>query len=296
MPIRNLKVAFYQVRVINPNVAAVSFGNIMQTLHGVPNDRRRTMFAADEPVRLRHLEQTGGRWLGDMVRIRLHERIDKSTVDGREEELQFAEDEGPCEKTAFFFDPHTAVMAIQQNGGVTPSSCGRYFRTLGGVQKIELLPILKLEALERILRMGNISKFQIKLAGIDSAKPLRQNTHASARSMMEMLRSLRAPKATISVEIDRDTPTLERISGLVRDALQWNESGLAEVKKLLVVGSDDGDAPDEVVAIDLLQDRIVETVPVTLPEGQRVGNNERYHAVRTAWNRNRNHLEDRFGQ
>src|SRR6266498_1100007 len=108
MPIRNLKVAFYQVRVTNPNVP-ISFGAILQTLNGVPNDRRRTMFAADEPVRLRHLEQIGPRWLGDLARIRLHERIDKSDIDGQEEELQFADNEGPCEKTAFLFDPPTAV-------------------------------------------------------------------------------------------------------------------------------------------------------------------------------------------
>jgi hypothetical protein len=185
MPIRNLKIAFYQVHVVNPNVP-VSFGAILQTLHGVPNDRHRTMFAADEPVRLRYLQQIGNRWLGDLARIRLHERIDKSDIDGQEAELQFGEDEGPCEKTAFFFDPATAVMVIQHaTGGVTASSCGRYFRTLGQVQKIELLPIMKLEALQRVLRMGTISKFQIKLTGIDSARPLRANTHASARSMLE---------------------------------------------------------------------------------------------------------------
>ena len=250
---------------------------------------------ADEPVRLRHLQRVAGRWLGDLVRIRLNEQIDKSDTAGREEELVFQENEGPCEKTAFFFDPHTGVLAIQQGGGgVSASSCSRYFRTLGHVQKIELEAIIKLEALQRILAMGQVRKFKIQLAGIDSARPLRADTHTSARSMMSMLRSLRAPTASITVGVDRETPTLERIANLVQDALHWNESGIADVKKLLVIGAEGENGPDEIVAIDLLQDRIVESISLDVPEGERIGNDARFNAVRTAWNRNREHLEERF--
>jgi hypothetical protein len=293
MPTKLLKVAAYQLHVHNPETP-VSFASILTTLNEVPNDERRTMFAADEPVRLRRLQAVGPRWLGDLARIRLHELIAKSTTNGVEGELEFADNEGPCEKTAFFFDPATAVMMIQQTAGaVSASSCGRYFRTLGHVQKIEIVPVMKIEALERILRMENVRKFQIKLAGIDSAQPLRANTHASARSLMEFLRAVRAPTASISVAIDRETPRLERIASLIRDALQWEESGLAQVKKILVVGSEDEAGPDEIVAIDLLRDRIVETVPVELPDGQRIGDNDRYNAVRTAWNRVRVEMEQR---
>src|SRR5687767_10538198 len=115
---------------------------------------RRTMFSADEPVRLRLIQRSATRWTGDLVKIRLHEKFDKSTVDGREEEIVFEENEGPCEKTAFLYDPALNVLAIQQTAGsVSASSCGRYFRTLGKVQRIELPVILKLEALQRIMRL-----------------------------------------------------------------------------------------------------------------------------------------------
>src|SRR5689334_15129245 len=147
----NIKVGFFQVVVTNPE-NAISFDQILTTLHAVPNDRQRTMFAADEPVRLRLLRRSGPRWLGDLAKIRLHEEIEKSTVDGREGTIPFEEDEGTMEKTAFLYDPATRIAAIQQTAGsVSASSCGRYFRTLGAVQRIELRPVLKSEALERIL-------------------------------------------------------------------------------------------------------------------------------------------------
>jgi hypothetical protein len=295
MPTRYIKVSFHRVEVTNAETP-VSFSQILSTVHRLPNDRQRTqMLTADEPVRLRHLEEIGGRWLGDLARIRLHETIDKSTVDGEEEAIQFRDGEGPCEKTAFYYDPRLRVIAIQQTAGaVSPSSCGRYFRTIGRVQKIELPVILKLDALERALRFGVITKFQIKLAGIDNARPLR-GIEDSARSMMQFLRSLRAPTASINVGIDRETPRLERIGQVVRDILRLEEDHLAIVKKLLVVGGDE-DSPDEIAAIDLLKDRIMESVPIVLADGVRISDHDRYNAVRTAWNRQRQGLTALFGQ
>jgi hypothetical protein len=292
MPTRQLKVSFHKVVVTNADTP-VKFGDILYKLHKVPNDRRRTMFTADEPVRLRYLKTSSGRWLGDLAKIRLHEKIDKSTVDGQEEEIGFRENEGPCEKTAFLYDPSINVIAIQQTAGsVSASSCGRYFKTLGQVRKIELQVMVKLEALERILRLGTIAKFQIRLAGIDSAKALRGASESST-TLMRFLRFLKAPTASISVGIDRETPTLERVAQLVRDALEWETEGIAQVKKLLVVGSE-GDA-DEMAAIDLLRDRIIETVPVVLADGQRISDRDRYNAVKTAWERQRSELESQCG-
>jgi hypothetical protein len=294
MPTRYIKVSFHRVEVTNAETA-VSFSEILTTLAGLPNNRNRTtMLHADEPVRLRHLQAIGGRWLGDLARIRLHETIDKSTVDGEEEAIEFRDGEGPCEKTAFFYDPGTRVIAIQQTAGaVSPSSCGRYFRTIGQVQKIELPVILKLDALQRALRFGVITKFQIKLAGIDNARPLR-GIEDSARSMMQFLRSMRAPTASINVGVDRETPRLERITEIIRDVLHLEEEHLATVKKLLIVGGDE-DAPDEIAAIDLLKDRIIESIPIVLADGLRITDNDRYNAVRTAWNRKRQEISALFG-
>lgn len=291
MPTRRVKVSFHRVLITNRETP-VGFGQILKILNAVPNDRRRTMFAADEPVRLRYLHEAGKRWLGDLAKIRLHERIDKSTVDGKEAELLFADNEGPCEKTAFFYDPALNVMAIQQTAGaVSASSCGRYFRTLGNVEKIDLPVVLKLEALERIMRLGTIARFQIQLAGIDSARQLKAK-HESARAMMRFLRFLRAPTANISIQVERETSTLERVRNLIADALEWDQKGLAEVRKILVVGSE-GDA-DELAAIDLLRDRVIETVPIQLADGQRMTDNDRYRAVRTAWERQEPGLRAQF--
>lgn len=292
MPTRQIKISFFQVVVTNPE-APVSFHQILTTLNAVPNDQRRTMFAADEPVRLRYLRPTANRWLGDIAKIRLHEEIEKSTTDGQEARIAFQENEGPLEKTAFLYDPLTKIMAIQQTlGAVSPSSCGRYFKTLGAVKGIELRPVMKLEALERILRMGTVEKFQIRFAGIDSGRPLRGG-HAGAREMIQSLRLLRGPKASISVAVDRETPTLARVGQFIADALEWNRTGLLRVEKVLVVGSEGEE--QELTAIDLLTDRAVETIPVELLDGRRLNDHDRYQAITTAWNRQQDDLQTRFG-
>jgi Family of unknown function (DUF6731) len=293
MPVRQLKISFHRVIVTNPQTP-VAFNDILTTLNEVPNDARRTVLQADEPVRLRFLQRIENTWLGDLTRIRLHEHIDKSTVAGRETSIDFEDDEGPCEKTAFVYDSETNVIAIQQiAGGVTASSCGRYFKTIGQVQKIELPIVVKTEALERIQRMGVVAKFQLKLAGIDNGKAARSRNR-SAAAMFEFLRTFDAPTASITVAIDKETHTLDRVANFVTEALQWNQDGRAEVKKLLVVGSED--EADERTAIDLFEDRIVEIIPVELEPGQRIRDNERYNAVRTAWNRQRAALRVQFAR
>ena len=292
MPTRQMKVGFFQVVVTNPNTP-VAFNAILQTLNAIPNDRRRTMLAADEPVRLRLLQQTGGGWLGDLGKIRLHEDLDKSTIDGIETKIPLQDDEGLLEKTAFFYHPRTKIIAIQQlAGSVSASSCGRYFKTLGGVQKIEFRPVIKDDALTRIMQMGTVEKFQIRFAGIDSGRPLRGG-HASARNMIQSLRNLRAPKASINLQIDRDTTTLEHVGQFIADALDWDRRGDLTVEKILVVGSD-GEA-DEISVIDLFKDRVVEILPVEVQDGRKFDDASRYSAVRTAWNRQQASLAERFG-
>jgi hypothetical protein len=295
MPTRHIRVSFHRVDVTDGE-RRKSFGDILTEIEGIPNNRRRTKLVADEPVRLRRLDRVGRRWLGDLARIRLHETIDKSTIDGAEAEIRFEEDEGPCEKTAFFYDPDLRVMAIQQaSGAVSASSCGRYFRTIGNVRKIELPIILKLEALEKILRFGFATKLQVKLAAIDNHKPLR-NINVSARQMMQFVRSLNAPTASINLNLSRQETPVESVKQLVRDLLRLEEDRLAEVKKILVVGGDDGEGPDEMTAIDLVKDRMIESVAVALADGERITDAHRYRAVRTAWDQSLAELNELYGQ
>lgn len=61
----------------------------------------------------------------------------------------------------------------------------------------------------------------------------------------------------------------------------------------MVVGSEGDD--EERTLIDLLQDRLSESVIVEMKDGARITTAQRFKALKTAWERNQNYLESTYG-
>lgn len=286
MKTKNLRIGFYQPQI--ESEPATTFSTILNRFESdIPADHRRTWERRnDEPVRLQHVERTHSLWIGDMMRIRMHEDLRKGRRDGTVQAIDFDPDEGIGENTAFLYCPEANVLTIQEyRGGVSLGMFANYFRVFGEVQSISFQPLIKPDAILRVEELPTIRAFEIHLAGVDAA--IYRSRNAAARSVLDMMASFDAPKAKITLETGvrrgrPDQPSLINVVQAIREYLPRGREPQPEVEKLVVSGLTDGDLRTEAV-INLLEDRLVETIEVTLQDGERVTDAKRFHAVLTAW-------------
>ena len=289
-----LRVGFYRVTVNHDPPRR--FEEILRRFTDqIPDDEHRAWEAKDEPVRLQQLTPHANYWLGDIMRIRVHDQINRGRRDGRVRPIDFEMGEGPCENTAFLFHPGTRTLAVHEQRGAVPLSALRqYFKVFGEVNAIEMLPLIKLEAIQRAERMHGVRILEVHLAGIEAGRHL-GGRNQSAAAIFNLINHFAAPKALIKVEVPRprgrheEPRSLRNVVSAIHGLLPGGVE-MEEVKKIVVVGRDaQGDVEEAV--IDLLDDRLTENILVTLNENERITDERRINAVVTAWNTHRDYIQ-----
>lgn len=283
-----LNIDFYRVRVEDRENR--TFLDLLEVIRALPDDEGRAQTRTDDAIRLQTVNRSTAYWRGDMLRIRMNEAPVKAKRSGETKPIDFDEDEGLGEETAFLFHPATNVLVVQRNrSGVSASALAKYFKILGKVKAIKFESILKEDALQRIARMQNISTFEVHFAGVQNGHNLRGRGH-SAGSMYAMLNQFQAPNATIKLSMGRKPGRLQNVVNAVADLFgDQAEAQPQEVKRVIVIGSEGED--EERTLIDLLQDRLSESIVVEVRDGERITSAQRFKALNAAWERNQTYLE-----
>jgi hypothetical protein len=293
LKIKELHVSFYRLTVRND--PPVRFEEILRRFTDqIPEDERRVWEAKEEPVRLQRLRDHTGYWLGDMMRIRIHEQINRGRRDGTIRPIDFEVGEGPCENTAFLYHPPTRTLVVHEQRGAVPLSALRqYFKLFGEVQGIEAAPLIKPEAIERAEHMHSVRAFEVHFAGIRAGHHL-GGTNRSAGAILNLINHFGAPKAFIRVEVPR--PRGRQQPGSLRNVINAlhgllpGRAAAEEIQKIVVVGRDAGGEADEEI-INLLNDRLIERIQVNLNDDERITEERRLNAVVTAWNTHREYVQ-----
>lgn len=290
-----LRIGFYQPAIVNH--PPKTFDQILTEFNALPDDETRTTDVRHEPIRVQKATKVQGLWRCDMMRLRMHEDLRRGRRDGKVEPIQFEDDEGLGENTAFAYHvPSNTVIVQEFRGGVSLGMFTRYFKVLGGVSRFELNSLLRPDAIERLARMPEHYSLEVHLADVKDAHAYRDR-NLSARKIFEMISEFRAPKAKITIEIGRGRgrsglpETLANIGRAVRGLLPNGPADPGEVKKLVVIGRTDDANVEAEDFINLLEDRLVEFVPIELEEGKRITDADRINAVITAWNIHRESIE-----
>jgi hypothetical protein len=293
MPV--LRIGFYQIQV-NSRLD-VTFEDLLTAGRTLPDDERRTLDRPDGPIRLQFArESIGGLWSCELIRIRLGEDVKKANKRGRLTPIDFDEDEGLGEETAFVYDPQLRIAAYHEHrGGVTIGNAARYFKSVssGKVRSIDFKPVIRPAALERIANIGQVKEFIIHLAGPSHGRPLR-NLGRSALSLFQTKEQFQAPKAKFHFTLGRQQGVLENVKEAVAQLWSSDEELRDEIDKLVVVG-DDEDGTDREAVINLLEDRLVVSLPVEL-RGGRLTDASRRAAVLQAWTDEQEGLAAIYGQ
>lgn len=280
---RTITFDFYRVKV--EDKAGRSFPDLLEEMNAVDD---RAQSRTDDAIRLQPVKKSHGMLRGDMLRIRLNEVPVKAKLSGETKEIDLAADEGIGEETAYLFHPNTRILVIQRNRiGVSAAVMAKYFRTLCKVRAVNLEMILKQDALERIRGMATIRTFEVHVAAPDRAEGLRGRGH-SAKAMYDLLNDHQANNLTVKLSMGHKRGGLQNvIDTIVR--LAGNQAEDPAVKKILVIGNEDEDDSEKTL-IDLLQDRLTESV-ILEGDGSRVTSAQRFKALNAAWELHRDYLE-----
>jgi Family of unknown function (DUF6731) len=147
---KNVKFDFFKVTM--PDGTDLDAG--LQKVHGMKNDKTRTLDLGGRHVRLQESEFGHGLWEFEMLHIRMDGIPAKASLDGAIEVFDLDDDEGIGEESAFVYHVGTKTLVVQRNKfGVSSGTLGRYFEKLLCIQdKIEIDPLIQEGALARILR------------------------------------------------------------------------------------------------------------------------------------------------
>jgi hypothetical protein len=283
-----MKIDYFHIG-LSPD-AALSMPQIIELVSNMPEDEIRNENFNNVPIRLQESHKYGRLWIGDMVRIRMTGIPPKTKLNGEQDDLDLDDDEGLGEATAFLFDPDLSILVLQRNHyAVSPGGFAHYFAKKGTVMYIDLKPVLRLDAMARLATMRLHRRLEISVAGLQNVGPLRQLRDAGVgvSSLIDISRELNGPKVSILVSMGHEQGSLERVMDFVRDARATfsNEARRgAHITKIVISGKEGEDEPLEI--IDLIEDRMIDLMPVSVSRDHEKSRNERQKALRVAY-RNR---------
>jgi|ERR1017187_6892014 hypothetical protein len=286
-----IKVGLYHIAVRHDPPRTVR--EVLEAVTALPNDASRArVLSENEPFRPRRLDLQQDHCIGEFTRIQAVNQLPLSNAAGREGTIQFAPGEPtPCDHAVFLFDCLSNVLHIDEHPhGATHSGFARYIQAVGELNAVTASPIIGLDAMLKFQRQQTFSKITVSLAGMDHADHLR-NLGFNQKEILALTALFRAPKLKMELGITsrkQDPEGLARIRETVTSLLALPAK---QLKKLVVEGREEGEVED--FPVDLIKGRVKYETEVELEEG-RIGDAQRYRAVREAWTRNRDELRQRF--
>jgi hypothetical protein len=258
-------------------------------------DGSRTRMVGDHPVVLRYVEPRDGEktYLLDFARIKDVRAMDLCDLKGNESRVEFKDTEPkPSDRAACILDLPCRCLVIQENNsGISHGSVARYLRQIvDGFPPLRFKMVLEGDAQARMLRSGGFQKFAIGLAKIGNVPDL-EAYGFSDDDILRLTSGLNATKATIALSIDRNSEESLNVDGVINLASKLLTLPGKHLKRLRLVPKEiDEDAP----AIDLIDDRMRSKHPVTVEELKDLRDEQRYRAVKEAWERHGASLRERY--
>lgn len=290
---KKINIDFYKVEL--PNSGTKSFEVILQEVMQLQiKDRFREIRFYPVCIHEAQHNLLYG-WEGNMIRLRMNNLPVKGSKSGRIEDIVFNEDEGIGEQTAFIYNPLTRVLALQSNqAGVSASTFAKYFEEMAAFDEpIGIDPILNPDAMKRLAKVKTVSKFEIRVAGLDNMERF-ETDDCGVREMIELTNAFQSPTISLNLSVGgkkRDSLSVEPVIRAAQALLGRANQNQQQVKTLRISGCTD---EDESVYIDLLKDRMREIIEVNSGKKRNFPYYERKQFLQDAWSRRKQELFSMF--
>lgn len=240
----------------------------------------------DEKHQIRSLVSLNGGKLyqGVFGRSRYGEAPLQGAEDGREEDVELKPGHGLVEKNHFLFWPERNLLVYQRNpSGSHHTKLQRYFN-LACNEPVELEPILTTDSYQRLLDPKARAR-KVDLSFQQPKDPSLYKEYEWTKEAMQLVRKVGGVSARLTITMGRSPESL--LSEIKNAAVVLARSGLARVARVKV---EDQEAP-----IDLIADRVVETIVVPLSDNGRPEAKDIYAALAQAETARRKDLRSFFG-
>jgi hypothetical protein len=288
---KKLTIDFYQV-LTNSSLSSISsFDDILQKLASLPTNQRTKLIRL-HPVYLYEI-QCGWQdtWEGEIVQLRMDNIPVKGNLSGDIEDFQLSTDEGIGEQSAFIYHPGSKILALQTNRhGVSPGNFAQYFESIAeGDTEIALIPVLQIDAMQRLENMKDVTKMEINVAGLSNMS-LFNTGDDGLQEIIELTNFYESPSVCIEMKASprRSEPSFlskEKVINTAQTLLRVSNTKQSntKVKQIRITGKSD---EEDNIFVDLLKDKMREHVQVNSSSRNRnIPYVDRKIALQNAWNK-----------
>ena len=263
------------------------FASILGTVNGMSGKARNFVTNGGDPIRLKKMSiRSEGRrrfFAGDMVKIRMTNLPTRIDQRGSEREIDFHDDEGIGEETAFFFDEERNVLVLQRNrNGVSFSGFEDYFAHFAGkTGRFQLLPMISNTALEQLRRSPRIGKFELEVAPTVSRMDIQASRSLS--DVLSLMEQVAGEKVSVTIGVAprrRRGLSMSSVVKTAQELLRIRERYPNDVRKLRAYAEKED---RKMAMLDLLVDRIRADDQVPYDESRRISFEARIDFLKKQW-------------
>lgn len=210
------------------------------------------------------------------------------------QDLTISEDAGLGYPTSFLYDPEVNIVMIESvKNGVGIGTFCKFFEMNLSLPHLDCAIVINPSGLQKLNSMQRISRFQYKVARLQSGNAMRNEKNAvgglisaadsTGNDVMEViLTSSRSKKSSLAKEV---------IKGMAESVMKYISKDNKDVKKLIVTGSIDGFTDQ----VDLIKQRVKSEIKVELLRNNSLASiGERYNALYSAYVENKSNLHKAY--
>lgn len=272
-------------KVVMPGEEPTPFEQILQTVDGLQG-ANKTFDNGRYDVRMVNLITRPGYYLGNIARIRMidiPEKMKKNS--GAREPIDLDPDEGLGEMAAFIYNPTIRLLVFMRNRfSVSATGFAGYFQNLGHIQgEVFFEQILSTEAYQKLATMTVAKKVELGFAAPGNAE-VYQNLGLRPQTMQDLMTASAKVKMDFTFSLGQTRGLSLPLPSIRRMVRNLTRNYDEEIIKLQISGKSDPDQKTELV--DLLQEVMSESQPVTMRRNQRtITDDQRHDAIEQAYHR-----------
>lgn len=249
-----VKFDFYTINM--PEGSSMSFKQALEEMAALPTEERLKEIDGSTCFLISSLKLS--RYTAYLfTKIRMDALPPKTRVNGERSPLQLDDDEGLGEDVAIAYNEAINIVSIQRNRhSLSANNIVKLICMVFPEIQIQLLPILRNDALERFSRCNTLKKLRLKLSGTGDLSFL-ENSDLSTNDKVTFQQILTEPYVDVVFSVGRKNAVLtEKIRKYAEFFTNLFRTGDTEtVLAVEVSGKEDENAPTAL--IDLLQDRLI---------------------------------------
>lgn len=282
---KSFKIDFFVVT----NKGNRKHSTIRDLLNGLSSDHTEALAldeGDDEKFQVRSIVKVpgGNCFKGVFGRCRFGEKPVQGKDDGTETDVDLKPGHGLVEKNYFLFFPARNLLVYQRNStGSHYSRLQRYLNmAIAPPRAIVLEPILTTDSYKRLINGGSARTVDISFQQPKDATIYKD---ALVQDAIKLVGKAHGLNARIRIGVGRTKNTL--LSNIKEAAIVLAQGGLARVARIQL--------EDESEPVDLIADRIVETIQVKLDANGRPNPDSLYGAMNKAVDKRQDDLKTFYG-